>query len=256
MFNIFYFLLFIIFCTQKDPMYNRQNMPSTWGITQYVEKNEKNIIDQYEQSIDTLYDVYIYVENLGRNNDLGNFYIPDQIVITNQEQYIGYNFNDLFPSQKKYFRNERTVNSVIFHELSHAYIYQITTLIKHDTTLTLFPAYDNFVTIPNSELRYGALFIEEGICEYIVSILNESIIIKKPYIPKTKKNLLNKNYEFLIKYEYSAYYLKDFLDKYGIKEGIKILTTNKPPTFEEILKPDLYFNRLNYIKKYGYVSTQ
>jgi len=75
-------------------MYNKQGKPSSWGIATFIENNQNNIITEYELLVnDTIYDVYIFTDNLSEVNDglsLGEFYIPDQIIITNQEKYIAY----------------------------------------------------------------------------------------------------------------------------------------------------------------------
>lgn len=251
MINIFNIIIILLlsFQEQKDSFYyNKEGRPSSKGIIEYVKRNEENIIKEYIYKIDTLYDVYMFTEDLskGRIVDLGEFYIPDQIIITYKEVYSGYQFKDLPKNEKKYAFEEKTVNAVIFHELSHAYFYQTVQLSKDDTINPIFPVYYNFSIYPSTELKYGAEFIEEGVCEYIVYWMGESVLLKKPHTPKNEKNFLNVNLDYLIKYRYSVYFLKDFLEQYGIKKGIKILISNKPPTYEEILNPELFFKRLKY----------
>ena len=48
-------------------------------------------------------------------------------------------------------------------------------------------------------------------------------------------------------YKYSSYSLTKFLDNKDLKEGVKILLHNRPPTTEEILNPELFFARLEDI---------
>ena len=45
-------------------------------------------------------------------------------------------------------------------------------------------------------------------------------------------------------YCYSVVFLDEFLDKYGIHKGIEILIGNRPPSYEEIINPKLFFNRI------------
>jgi len=88
-FNILFILLFLI-PEQKDPMYNKQGKPSTYGINQYIKNNQESLIKEYEYRIDSLYDAYIYTENLSETSDekdLGEFYLPDYIVkVSNARQ--------------------------------------------------------------------------------------------------------------------------------------------------------------------------
>jgi hypothetical protein len=104
--NILSFILIILlnFQIQEDSRYfNNKHEPSSWGIKQFVDINQENIIKEYESKInDTLYDVYIYTEDLSDyNEELGEFYVPDNIVITNQEKYIAYEFKDLTKFSQK-----------------------------------------------------------------------------------------------------------------------------------------------------------
>ena len=74
--------------------------------------------------------------------------------------------------------------------------------------------------------------------------MGELIAPKRPFIPRTIKGLTDKNNRYLVNYKYSSYYLKTFLDTTGFKMGVKVLLHNSPPSYEEILKPDLFFSRL------------
>jgi len=230
----------------KDSMYNRQGKPSTYGINYYVNKNSLDIIKEYEYLIDTLYDVYIFTDNLKEtsDDDLGEFYIPDQIVITNQEKYIAYEFRNLSKfKQKITLYNERTVKAVIFHELTHAYVNQLIYVMKQENKI-VSSEYGALRMFPNPATRFGAEFIEEGICEYAVYFLHESKPIKNNVIPQTLTDITDGINRVNILYVYSVYVLQNFLDKYGLKKGIEILLGNKPPTPKEMLKPELFFNRL------------
>jgi hypothetical protein len=245
-FNILFFL-FLLFPIQKDPRYNKQGKPSTYGINTYVKDNQSNIIKEYEYLIDSLYDVYIYTENISETSDegeLGQFYLPDYIVITNEEKYIAYEFKYMSKfKQKSIPYNERTVKAVIFHELTHAYFNQVMINMRNNNQYTS-PEYGSLRMFPDLSTRFGAIFIEEGICEYMVYYFNEANPIKDVPIPVNEDELLSDSNRTNNLYYYSVVFLKDFLDKYGIHKGMEILISNKPPTSKEILNPKLFFKRL------------
>ena len=241
------FLLFITFNPQKEPNYNKNRKPSTYGINAYVKNNQLDIIKEYEYRIDTLYDVYIYTENLSETsdgNELGEFYLPDYIIITNEEKFVAYEFNLLSKfKQKTIPYNERTVKAVIFHELTHAYFNQVLIIMKNNNQYTS-PEYGILRMFPNPSSQFGSTFIEEGICEYVIYYLNESNPLKDISIPTNEKDLLASENKINNLYYYSVIFLKDFLDKYGIRKGMEILISNKPPSYEEILNPKQFFDRL------------
>ena len=112
--------------------------------------------------------------------------------------------------------------------------------------------YYNVQLLPNTEMRWGSTFIEEGLCEYFIRSKGEIMECQNKYIPKTTEDLVNKENVFRVQYQYSSYYLRNFMDsccnKYGrMKIGVKILLENNPPSYQEILQPKLYFNRLKPI---------
>ena len=237
-------ILILSFSPQKDPNYNKQGRPSTYGINIYIKNNEESLIREYEYRIDTLYDVNIYTDNLDQTSDgdLGEFFILDYIIITNREKFIAYEFNQLSKfKQKTVSHTERTVKAVIFHELTHAYFYQTLIIMKNNNQF-ISPEYSNFRMVPIS--NFSTDFIEEGICEYVIYYLNESNPIKDIPIPNNISDLIDENNKAVILYGYSVIFLKDFLDKNGIKKGIEIILRNKPPTYEEILNPDAYYGRI------------
>jgi len=231
----------------KDPYYNRNGKPSTYGINAFIKLNHDNLIKEYEFLVDTIYDVYMYSENLSESSDgksLGEFYIPDQIIITNEERYVEYEWKNLSKyKQKVYPYTTRTVKAVIFHELTHAYFYQNIYLLKQEEK-QISAEYGMIRMFPNPSLRFGATFIEEGICEYAVYMLNESPPLGEFQIPTTSEELTNKDNETTVLYQYSVLFLKDFLDTQGFKKGIQILLQNRPPNYEEMLKPQQFFGRL------------
>jgi hypothetical protein len=241
------FLFFILFFSQKDPYYNKKGIPSTYGINTYVKNNEESLIKEYEYRVDTLYDVYIWTENLGETSNyenLGEFNLPNDVTITNEEKYVAYEFKDLSKfKQRSLNYTDRTVKAVIFHELTHAYFNKSIIQLRNKN-IDISPEYSTFRIYPASEYQFGAEFIEEGVCEYIIYYLNENASLENVPIPENKTELLDKKNKINNVYYYSVLYLKDFLDKYGVKKGIKILLINKAPNYEEILNSELFFNRL------------
>lgn len=235
---------------EKDPYFNKKGNPSTWGITTCVHDNQKNFIKEFEYKIkDTLlHDVFIYTENLNRNLDydddkqkLGEFYAPDEIIITDRERYIAYEFKDLSKSKLRNINyTHKTVKAVIFHELMHVYFNQIIITSKD----TVRSEYRIFRMFPSPTVSLGAEFIEEGVCEYTIYYLKENAPLGEFARPRSEMDLTNNMNKINLLYCYSVLYLQDFLDEHGLKEGIKILIRNKPPTYEEIINPELFFKRL------------
>jgi len=243
---IFFGLSFSLF-SQKSAIYNNKGFPSSLGITEYVNNNSQSIIEEYEQLIDTLYDIYIYVEDLSSEKEdiLGQFYTPDNIIITSEEKFTGFELKDLIKSKKvtSYYTGQ-TVKGTIFHELTHAYFNQSLILMQIEKKY-VSPEYNIFKLYSNYNRQFSVKFIEEGICEYTVNYLNERAAIESIRVPTSIDYLLDKEHIVNNIYRYSVIFLKDFLDEYGIKRGIEILLGNKPPSLEEILKPKLFFGRLN-----------
>jgi hypothetical protein len=233
-------------------MHNKLGKPSTYGINTYIKNNTESLIKEYEYLInDTLYDIYIFTENLGeyKENELGCFYIPDYIIITNEEKYIEYEFKRLSKfKQRNISYYERTLKAILFHELTHAYFYQ-TLILEKQKGNHVSPEYGTIRLYPSAEAKFGAEFIEEGICEYMIYYLKESTFTTdyENIIPQNKDELINKDNEVNILYLYSVYFIKDFLDKNGVKRGIEILLNNRPPTYNEMINSELFFNRLEKI---------
>jgi hypothetical protein len=243
-------ILFLIFLfSNQDPLYNRDKRPSTYGIETYIENNQENLISEYEYKVDSLYDIFLFTQNLSiySDGDLGQFVTPNEIIITNEEKYIAYEFKDLSKIKRKLsLYTDRTVKAVVFHELTHALIYKTSIKMSHKSKRASLE-YTRYIMLTDSVSQFGARFIEEGTCEYAIYYLKESSPLENIIIPKNETELLDENKIENNLYQYSVYFLKDFLDKYGMKDGIEILISNKPPNYEEMLKPELFFKRLNYI---------
>ena len=140
------------------------------------------------------------------------------------------------------------MKSAIVHELTHNYVHQILLEMRSIDSIRVHKAYHSNLIILNAQEAFGRSFIEEGLCEYMTERMGEILVPKRVFVPKTIEDLTdgNKNYE--IKYKYSSQCLKPFLDTLDFKQAVKILLYNPPPSYREILEPDLYFDRLVPLK--------
>jgi len=251
--------LAIIILPQEALLLYKNGRPSSKGIDKYVNDSSNNFIDEFQLYIkDTLYnDVHITTTDLSKladydKNELGytEIYSNDyEIVITNERKFNDYSINTLTKRgmKKNFDEYSQFVKSVMFHELMHVYFRQIMRIEAMHEKLNHY--YYNVQLVPNAEMRYGSIFLEEGLCEYLIRNKGEIMECQNKYVPKTIKDLLGKENVFRVQYQYSSYYFKNFMDsctnKYGrIKPAIKILLENNPPDYQEILTPNLYFKRL------------
>ena len=248
---------FALLSAQNVEQYQyKHGKPVSKGIDYYVKKNVDNFVNEYQAFIkDTLYNYYISTADFRDYADydsleLGRFYIPDEIVINNEEEYYDYDIKYLSRFKRRIINEYNIfVKGVAMHELTHDYFYQIILEMRMDTTVHVDIAYNNFRIYPNEESRFTSEFIEEGVCNYVMIKMQESVPYEK-YILTDINDIINKKKIYNVKYQYSYFYLQNFLDntiqQYGrIKEGIEILLANKPPTYEELLTPNLFFNRLH-----------
>lgn len=260
--KIIYNILVIItlsFSPEQELQY-KNGKPTSNGIDNYVKTNENQFIKEFQQYVnDSLYnDIFITTEDLSKRTDydsleLGRTEIHNnysyEIIITNETKFSDYEINSLTPKgrKKKFNEYDQFVKATVFHELMHIYIIQQMLIVNMKGKLNTYYCYVQLY--PNAEMKFGADFIQEGICEYIIRNKKEIIQYNNEYFPDTKDDLLNKKNVFNVKYKYSSQFLKDFLDittkQYGnIKIGIEMLLENNPPTYQEILNPNLFFYRL------------
>ena len=234
--------------SQDYPLKNGK--PTSRGVEQYIEDKGDSLVIEYQNFVgDTLFDVLIYAEDLSDYEvydslELGSYY-PHEIIITTAELFIAYELADLSKFERAFIKeSNKFVKSTVFHELTHHYLDKIIWEMQNVDKTSVDRSYQSYIWIFKTHEMFGSTFIEEGICEYMTQKMGEIIPPKKPFIPKTEDVLTNKNNRHNVNYKYSSYYLKQFLDTTGFKEGVKILLHNSPPTYEEILRPDLFFNRL------------
>lgn len=257
-FFIFIFILFsfIQFAQQSYPV-NKQKAPTRAGIDLYVKYEQENIIKELEEFLnDSIFiDVEITTDNIGeyyRNESLDMGYHitysdgSAEIVIDNRERYVAYDINQI--SNLKKFNlstSNQFVKTVLMHELVHTYFLQKIVITKYYGAY-VHKEYDfrNMMAIkiyPMYEKTFGAEFIEEGVCQYVVNEMRLEIP-KVPPKPKTVNDILNNKAE--ITYYYSIQFLKPFLDSLGVGEGINVLIRNDPPSYNEILNPNIFYKRL------------
>jgi hypothetical protein len=228
----------------------KDGKPTRKGIEQYIADKSDSLIIEYQNFIgDTLYNVWIYAEDLSGHEindslELGQYY-PNEVYVTTDELYEAYELADLSKLRRKLLlESNRFVKSCVIHELTHDYINQITIEMSSIEGIRVDKSYQSYTWLIRSHETFGSTFIEEGICEYVAGRMGEIIPPRYPFIPKNIEELTSKKNKYQIQYKYSASYLETFLDTTGLKQGIRVLLHNPPPSHEEILDPDLFFNRL------------
>jgi len=264
MVNIFFkslILLSLLWLSQQKLQY-KDGRPTSIGIDKYIKENQNQFINEFKLLVkDSIYnDIFFDTKNFRKTTD-PELYDPQvlaynesynnyscEIVVNNEEKFRGFEYKN--NKNKKYFsQNDYFLKPVVFHEIMHYYFNQCILELKFDS-IPVNQFYSNSIFIfPNVELQFGAKFIEEGICEYLIQSQKEVPELKEYFTPTDRNDLTNKELRYDILYDYASQYLKDFMDyqtlKFGrIKYPIMILLKNKPPTYEEILTPNLYFDRL------------
>jgi hypothetical protein len=240
--------LLLILQQTEYPLKN--GIPTSRGIENYVEDHAEDLLNEYQEFIrDTLHDVLIYATDFNTHYnydsiELGRYY-ADEVIISTAELFIAYALNDLSKRKRRTIQeSNKFVKATIFHELTHDYIDQIIKEARYIDKINVHDAYNsNFWIIHSSEF-FGSTFIEEGICEYVTEKMGEIIPPKNVYIPTNRAALTDRDNAYLIHYKYASHVLKPYLDTVEFKTGVKTLLYNPPPTFEEILEPDLFFSRL------------
>jgi len=223
-------ILLLLFPLQERSDYPLKNgRPTSKGIDLYIEENAQDLILELQDFIgDTLYNANIYSEDLSKNSDhnpleLGNYY-PNEIFITNAEVFLAYEKAGLKKTRRDTILSSNLfVKAAVFHELMHHYTYQVGIEMLRKDHFGVDRAYQTFFRIYSNRDDPGPRFIEEGICEYVTTRMNQTITPKRPFIPRKLKELNNPENAYSVYYNYSSYYLSGFLDTTGLKRGIKIL---------------------------------
>lgn len=244
-------ILFPLNSIDKYP--TKHGKPTPKGVGMYVEDNEYDLIAEYQDYIeDTLWlDVWIMAEDLtdyvGHDTlELGTYW-NGEIYIDMDTNFVAYELKPLSKFRRATIGESNAfVKGTVFHELTHHYINQIGREMEYYDSVRVNRAYQTGIWIIRNPSLFGSTFIEEGICEYMVSQMGELIPPKRFRPPKNVSDLTNPANKYKYVYKYSSEYLKIFLDTTGFKEGVKILISNEPPSTNEILTSELFFNRLDY----------
>jgi len=241
-----FILLLLLLPIQDEYKWGR---PTSKGVDNYIERNEYQFIIDYQNHIkDTLfYEPFISTDDLSdyynyTRGDMGYYEPPDNIIINNEPRYIEYELSRLNDFQKSQYReSNKFVRAVVMHELTHCYFYQQIRIAEQNHELE-YEFRQGLRIVPVND--YGTDFVEEGICEYQTLLMGEMIGYDEE-LRITKGQLLNNKDSYEVKYRYSAQYVKPIVDKLGLRQAIYLMVTSKPPSTEEILKPNLYYQRLN-----------
>jgi len=247
--KILIFILLLLLPQQQDEY--KWGRPTSKGVDNYIERNEYQFVIDYQNFVkDTLfYEPFISTDDLTNyysytRGDMGYFERPDNIIISNEPRYIDYELSRLSQYERNRYREAtQFVRAVVMHELTHCYIYQIMMIAEHDKKLE-YEWRQGLRIIPVD--TYSTDFLEEGICEVVVELMQEMIVSdEKIVISKNDLSITNRN-SHEIKYRYSRQYVKPVVEEFGLEAGIYIMITNTPPSDEEILKPQLYYDRLKW----------
>jgi hypothetical protein len=237
-----------------DKLQYKFGRPTTKGINDYIKTFEYDLIMEFKEFIkDTILlvnDVWIESDNLSEYTEhdsleLGRFYIPNDIIITNEEMFLDYDV-DMMSKWKKatYVETNQFVKATVMHELTHFYFYLVILRMKQFKR-PVMPEYKTGINLlPNNSL--GLEFIEEGVCEYVTIRMGETVPYKNDYKPTSTKEIVEKRNTHNIKYKHSYFFVKSLLDTAGLQRGIEILISNPPPSTEEILHPEKFYERLKY----------
>lgn len=245
------FLIAISFtqCSQDYPR-NKEGKPTSIGIANYITEKKYSIINEVQLFInEPIYEIEIYSDDLREYTrhdslELGRTYIPGEIILTTEEKYAGYELKATSNSKKKGLTyDDKFVKGVLIHEIYHCYFNQVLREMKM-LEFIVASEYNNIVYVPNHEYGFGAEFMEEGFCEYMVFKMGESVRDKKEFKPKNIKEIIDPLNTHEVKYQYALSFVEPIIEKYGIKYGMAVIIRNKPPSYKEILAPRIYYDRL------------
>ena len=241
--------VFLLAFSPQDYEY-KWGIPTTEGINKYVEANQYVFIEEYQEFVDDtlIYEPFISTDDLrdyvGLGDASGFFERPDNIVVDNRQRYVDYELRRWSEERKnRYSGNNMFVRGVVIHELTHCYIYQIVMRAQYDKKLA-YEWQQGLRIIPVD--NYHTQFCEEGFCEAVVELMGELI----PYPDElgiSRADLSPSRREsYEVKYMYSSRVVMPLIEQWGLKAAIYLVITNKPPSNEEILSPEIYYKRLSW----------
>jgi hypothetical protein len=244
----------------QDKRYKYQHfdgVPTKAGIDRYVNsaENQKNFIKEYKKIInDSIYnDIFFRTETPAKKTGVLAYNTLSlnsdcEIVVYDLEKFRAFEYDTT--KYNNYNDEDYFLKATIFHEISHYYFYQTILEMQRIRHIHVNEYYtQGIMTIPNRELMYGSKFIEEGFCEYIIQRFNYCPEFINVRIPVYKSELEDKKLEFEFQYVFASKCLWNYFDKSialsgGVKEGLMLILNNRPPNYNEILKPGQYFDRL------------
>lgn len=265
-------LLISLFLFTAPTQYYYRNQPTSYGIDDWVDKYGYDIAMDYQEVVDdSLLNFFICADDLSLypvcdSHQIGVFIPPYEIVVTNEVVYIDYAIDSVRRWKLKHTQD--FVKATVYHELTHLYFYQNIKVLEFND-INIHP---DFYKNGNDDVGVNALFIEEGLCEYINYESGEKYDKHRYDISTDKKItsiyhnfpdlILENNYYFLI-YRYSEYFMRvvvDFLNDYyqrynninpvldnklSYADIIHVLVTNEPPDVMEIIDINKYLERLD-----------
>ena len=248
-----FILLILVSFTSVEKYPLKNGKPTPKGVEMYIEDKWEVLINEYLAYVqDTFWlDVWISAEDLTDwvdhdSLELG-MYWNGEIIIDMDTLFRAYEIEKWSNFRRKLEGETNAfVKATVFHELTHHYINQIGRKMEFLDSVKIHRSYQTNIWIIRSYDMFGSTFIEEGICEYMVTQMGEIIPPKRYSKPKNESELTSHKNKYKYVYKYSAEYVRTFLDTTGFKRGVKILIHNDPPTYQQILNPELYFNNLDY----------
>ena len=240
-------ILFLLLPQQQDEY--KWGKPTSKGVDNYVERNEYQFVIDYQNHIkDTLFlEPFISTDDLTRyyeysRGESGYYERPDNIIIDNNPNYVDYELRRLNPYRRnQYVEVNKFVRGVVMHELTHCYFYQNELAVQFGDSLHR-DYREGLRMIPTD--NYFTEFIEEGFCEWVAADMDE-IIPRSEEVLVFKKDMSRQSRNtYRIKYSYARQFVAPIIERYGLRDAIRVVVSQPAPTEEEILKPQRYYDRL------------
>ena len=238
-----------ILSAQNNKLIYKHGKPTTKGICEYINDNANNFINEFEKIVDDSipFNITISTDNLSEyyekdGLELGEFNVPNLIIITNQTIFLDYELKYLSWWKKiNISESNQFVKAIVMHELMHVYFYVVLLRTKQSKQVQL----DYLNGLHIYPVNNNAVFIEEGICEYFVEKMN-MMIYNNNYNDRNYNNDSISKYfnTYYVKYHMSRLFVKPIVDRFGFKKAIEVFIIKKPPTINEILNPNKYYKRL------------
>jgi len=228
----------------QDYQFNKKENTTSKGVVQYIQDKDTLINKQFDKKFnvnsfyidfvpDALRDYVGYDEEKGLY--LGHKGRGEAIIDT-VESFDNYSLKDLSEKKKdSIIWSYGSVRGTMIHEKAHGFFQQVKSRLEKQGIRHYYHDYDQFY--------FSQSFIEEGVAQYCAYNMGE-IVIPEKYRPSDSLENLIKKKSSELRYDYSLYYLKYFLDFFGLKHGTEILLTNPPPRKHELIRPLEYYKRL------------